>query len=177
MTTRTSNVPGLDVAAIKADFPILNQLPSNGRKPLVYLDSAASSQKPQSVIDAVDRFYAESNANIHRGVYQLSERATGLYEQARHIVADFINAADAREVIFTRNTTEAINLVAQAWGRANLKPGDIILVTEMEHHSNLVPWQLIAGQTGARIKAIPLTDDHTPRHRRLSHCCWQASRR
>ena len=161
MTTRTSNEPVLDVAAIKADFPILNQLPSNGRKPLVYLDSAASSQKPQAVIDAVDRFYAESNANIHRGVYQLSERATGLYEQARHIVADFINAADAREVIFIRNTTEAINLVAQAWGRANLKPGDIILVTEMEHHSNLVPWQLIAEQTGARIKAIPLTDDHT----------------
>ncbi len=161
MTARTSNLPALDVATIKADFPILNQLPVDGRKPLVYLDSAASSQKPQSVIDAVDHFYAEANANIHRGVYQLSERATGLYEQARHIVADFINAADAREVIFTRNTTEAINLVAQAWGRANLKPGDIILVTEMEHHSNLVPWQLIAEQTGARIKAIPLTDDHT----------------
>jgi cysteine desulfurase/selenocysteine lyase len=161
MTARTSNLPALDVATIKADFPILNQLPTDGRKPLVYLDSAASSQKPQSVIDAVDHFYAEANANIHRGVYQLSERATGLYEQARHIVADFINAADAREVIFTRNTTEAINLVAQAWGRANLKPGDIILVTEMEHHSNLVPWQLIAEQTGARIKAIPLTDDYT----------------
>jgi cysteine desulfurase/selenocysteine lyase len=151
----------LDVAAIKADFPILNQLPVAGRKPLVYLDSAASSQKPQSVIDAVSSFYEESNANIHRGVYHLSERATALYEQARHIVAGFINAADANECIFVRNTTEAINLVAQSWGRANLKSGDLILVTEMEHHSNLVPWQMIAEQTGARIKAIPMTDAYT----------------
>jgi cysteine desulfurase/selenocysteine lyase len=161
VTTRTTTESILDVAAIKADFPILNQPPAAGRKPLVYLDSAASSQKPQAVIDAVSDFYEESNANIHRGVYQLSERATGLYEQARHVVADFINAADPREVIFTRNTTEAINLVAQSWGRANLKADDLILVTEMEHHSNLVPWHLIAEQTGARIKAIPLTPDHT----------------
>jgi len=161
VTTQTTFKSTLDVAAIKADFPVLNQPPTIGRKPLVYLDSAASSQKPQSVIDAVSRFYGESNANIHRGVYQLSERATALYEQARHIVAGFINAADPNECIFVRNTTEAINLVAQSWGRVNLKPGDLILVTEMEHHSNLVPWQLIAEQTGARIKAIPMTDDYT----------------
>lgn len=158
---RTIPESTLDVTGIKADFPILNQSPDAGRKPLVYLDSAASSQKPQAVIDAVSRFYEESNANIHRGVYQLSERATGLYEQARHIIAAFLNAADPNECIFVRNTTEAINLVAQSWGRANLKPGDLILVTEMEHHSNLVPWQLIAEQTGARIKAIPMTDDYT----------------
>ena len=161
MTIRTAHEAILDVAAIKADFPILNQPPTAGRGPLAYLDSAASSQKPQPVIDAVSRYYEESNANIHRGVYQLSERSTALYEQARHIVADFINAADPRECIFVRNTTEAINLVAQSWGRANLKAGDLILVTEMEHHSNLVPWHLIAEQTGARIKAIPLTDEHT----------------
>jgi cysteine desulfurase / selenocysteine lyase len=160
VTTQTTFESTLDVSAIKADFPVLNQPPSVGRKPLVYLDSAASSQKPQSVIDAVGRFYEESNANIHRGVYQLSERATALYEQARHIVAGFINATDPNECIFVRNTTEAINLVAQSWGRANLKPGDLILVTEMEHHSNLVPWQLIAEQTGARIKAIPMTEDY-----------------
>jgi cysteine desulfurase/selenocysteine lyase len=161
MSTEIGQHAILDVAWLKSDFPILNQPPVNGRKPLVYLDSAASSQKPQPVIDAVSRFYEESNANIHRGVYQLSERATALYEQARHIVADFINAADPRECIFVRNTTEAINLVANAWGRANLNSGDLILVSEMEHHSNLVPWHLIAEQTGARIKAIPLTDDHT----------------
>jgi cysteine desulfurase/selenocysteine lyase len=161
MSTEIGQHAILDVAWLKSDFPILNQPPVNGRKPLVYLDSAASSQKPQPVIDAVSRFYEESNANIHRGVYQLSERATALYEQARHIVADFVNAADPRECIFVRNTTEAINLVANAWGRANLNSGDLILVSEMEHHSNLVPWHLIAEQTGARIKAIPLTDDHT----------------
>jgi cysteine desulfurase/selenocysteine lyase len=161
MSTELGQHEILDVAWVKSDFPILNQPPVNGRKPLVYLDSAASSQKPQPVIDAVSRFYEESNANIHRGVYQLSERATALYEQARHIVADFINAVDPRECVFVRNTTEAINLVANAWGRANLKAGDLILVSEMEHHSNLVPWHLIAEQTGARIKAIPLIDDHT----------------
>lgn len=161
MTTQIAERAALDVAAIKHDFPILNHPPAGGRKPLVYLDSAASSQKPQAVIDAVSRFYEETNANIHRGVYQLSERATAVYEEARYVVADFINAADPREIIFVRNTTEAINLVAQSWGRANLREGDLILVTEMEHHSNLVPWHLIAEQTGARIKAVPLTNDQT----------------
>jgi cysteine desulfurase/selenocysteine lyase len=161
MSTELGQHEILDVAWIKSDFPILNQPPVNERKPLVYLDSAASSQKPQPVIDAVSRFYEESNANIHRGVYQLSERSTALYEQARHIVADFINASDPRACIFVRNTTEGINLVAQSWGRANLTAGDLILVSEMEHHSNLVPWHLVAQQTGARIKAIPLTEDHT----------------
>src|SRR5688500_11920682 len=151
----------LNAAAIKADFPILNQEPADGRKSLVYLDSAASSQKPSQVIDAVSAFYESSNANIHRGVYQLSERASIAYESAREKVAGFINAADARSCVFVRNTTEAINLVAQSWGRQNLKSGDLIVVSELEHHSNLVPWHLIAEQTGARIEAIPLTEEHT----------------
>lgn len=149
----------LDIAAIKADFPILNQPQRDGRPPLVFLDSAASSQKPNPVIDAVSDFYRTSNANIHRGVYQLSERATSLYEQARFLVAEFINAASPRECIFVRNTTEAINLVAQAWGRTNIKSGDLILVSYLEHHSNLVPWHLLAEQTGARIEGIPATAD------------------
>jgi cysteine desulfurase/selenocysteine lyase len=151
----------LNAAAINADFPILNQPPSGGRKPLVYLDSAASSQKPAQVIEAVSAFYETSNANIHRGVYQLSEVASVAYEAAREKVARFINAADARSCVFVRNTTEAINLVAWSWGRQNLKAGDLILVSELEHHSNLVPWHLIAELTGAQIKAIPLTDEHT----------------
>ena len=165
MQTRTSTetfdaVDTLDVAAIKADFPILNQVEA-GREPLAFLDSAASSQKPQAVIDAVSDYYATSNANIHRGVYRLSERATARYEEARHLVADFIGAADPDGCIFVRNTTEAINLVAQSWGHANLKAGDLIVVTEMEHHSNLVPWHLIAERTGARIAAVPLLPDQT----------------
>ena len=158
MSTQLQTQTRLDVGAIKADFPILHQAQSPGRDSLVFLDSASSSQKPQAVIDAVSSFYSESNSNIHRGVYQLSEKATGLYEDARQTMATYIGAADPREVIFVRNTTEAINLVAQAWGRANLKPGDLILVTEMEHHSNLVPWHLIAEQTGARVEGIRLTD-------------------
>jgi len=148
----------LDLDRIRADFPILTGPSPEGRKPLVFLDSASSSQKPQAVIDAIDSFYRESNSNIHRGVYHLSEVATGLYESARETLANFIGAADSREVIFVRNTTEAINLIAHAWGRANLKKGDLILVTEMEHHSNLVPWHLIAELTGARIEAVRLTD-------------------
>jgi cysteine desulfurase/selenocysteine lyase len=156
--TRLTGDP-LDGAVIRGDFPILNQPPEAGKQRLVFLDSAASSQKPVSVIEAVDNFYRTTNANIHRGVYQLSERATAAYEQARHLVADFINAASPRECIFVRNTTEGINLVAQSWGRRNLAAGDLIVVTWMEHHSNLVPWHLIAEQTGARIAAIPVTDD------------------
>src|SRR5579883_662141 len=132
---------------IVADFPILRRPTSRGKR-LVYLDSAATSQKPQSVIDALVRYYTEDNANIHRGVYELAERATEAFEQAREKVARFINAAEPAEVIWTRNSTEAINLVSYTWGSSNLKRGDAILTTQLEHHSNLVPWQLLAEQTG-----------------------------
>lgn len=155
-TVPTSTIDGL---AIRRDFPIYQQPPADGRLPLVFLDSAASSQRPAVVIDAVSDFYRHSNANIHRGVYQLSERATMLYEEARQITAEFINAAQARECIFVRNTTEAINLVASSWGRANLNPGDRILLSVLEHHSNLVPWQLIAEERGAIIDYIPLASE------------------
>ncbi len=160
-TQTETRLPGdrLDGVALRADFPILNQPIANGQQRLVFLDSAASSQKPESVIRAMDDFYRTTNANIHRGVYQLSERATAAYEQARHLVADFINARSPRECIFVRNTTEAINLVAATWGRQQLNTGDLIVVSWLEHHSNLVPWQLIAEQTGARIAAIPITGD------------------
>ncbi|HJW83283.1 MAG TPA: cysteine desulfurase [Anaerolineae bacterium] len=144
----------LDVQAIRADFPILNQM-VNGKR-LVFLDSAASSQKPSVVIDAMSDYYRTTHANVHRGVYALSEQATDLYENARKKVARFIGAKSSREIIFTRNTTESINLVAQAWGRSNLKPGDEILLTELEHHSNIVPWQLIGRETGARLRYLPV---------------------
>ncbi len=147
----------LDVVAVRADFPILGE--TVGDKPLTYLDSAASSQKPEAVIRALDDYYRRYNANVHRGIYQISERATAAYEEARHKVARFIGAADNREVIFTRGTTESINLVAYAWGRANVRQGDVIIVTEMEHHSNLVPWQIMAQERGALIEAIPVTDE------------------
>jgi cysteine desulfurase/selenocysteine lyase len=148
----------IDWARVREDFPILAS--GDGRGPrLAFLDSAASSQKPERVIAAVDRYYRETNANIHRGVYDLSERATAQYEAARHMVADFVNAETAREIIFVRNTTEAINLVAQTWGRRNVKAGDFIVVTTMDHHSNLVPWQLLAEEKEARIEAVSLTDD------------------
>ena len=126
---------------------------------LVYLDSAASSQKPRQVLEAMDTFTRTSYANIHRGAYTLSEEATAAYEGARKRVARFINARNVREVVWTRNTTESINLVANSWGGANLKPGDVILLSEMEHHSNIVPWQLIAARTGARSVYIPVTDE------------------
>jgi len=146
----------LDVAAIRAVFPILaSQV--NG-KPLVYLDNAATSQKPLVVIEAVRRFLAEENANIHRGVHYLSERATLAFDAVRAQAQAFLNAPAEHEVIFVRGTTEAINLVAQSYGRTVLKPGDEILLTTMEHHSNIVPWQLIAGQTGAVVRAIPIND-------------------
>lgn len=156
---QTTVTPPLDGATLRADFPILNQPIEPGGKPLAFLDSAASSQKPAAVIEAVDDFYRRTNANIHRGVYQLSEMATSRYEEARHIVASFINAHSARECIFVRNTTEAINLVAQSWGRHNLREGDVVLLSAMEHHSNLVPWHLLAGEIGIRLEYIPLTDD------------------
>ncbi len=150
----TQIAPQLDVERIRADFPILHQQ-INGY-PLAYLDSTASSQKPALVIDAMTDYYQRYNANVHRGVYQLSEQATEAMEQARTKIARFIGAKSPREIIFTRNTTESINLVANSWGRANLKPGDRILLTEMEHHSNLVPWQIVAEATGAELDFIPI---------------------
>lgn len=156
VTTQPSTIDGL---AIRKDFPIFQQPVTEGRLPLVFLDSAASSQRPAVVIDTVSDFYSRTNANIHRGVYQLSEQATLRYEEARHIAAQFINAASPRECIFVRNTTEAINLVANSWGRANLNPRDRLLLSVMEHHSNIVPWQMIAEERGATIDYIPLTGD------------------
>jgi cysteine desulfurase/selenocysteine lyase len=143
--------------APRADFPILAR-EING-KPLAFLDSAASSQKPSAVLDAMDQFARTSYANIHRGAYTLSEEATHAYERARKNVAKFINARSAREVIFTRNTTESINLVARTWADANLRAGDAIVLSEMEHHSNIVPWQLAAQRTGAQVYYTPITDE------------------
>jgi cysteine desulfurase / selenocysteine lyase len=148
--------PAFDVERIRQDFPMLRQTVRGKR--LVYLDNAATSQKPQAVIDAVTRFYTSENANIHRGVHYLSERATTAYDQAREKVARFINARSSHEVIFTRGTTEGINLVAQSYGRTFLKPGDEILITGMEHHSNIVPWQLVCEQTGAVLRAARIND-------------------
>ncbi|PKN03593.1 cysteine desulfurase, partial [Candidatus Dependentiae bacterium HGW-Dependentiae-1] len=142
---------------MRKDFPILNQ--KVGDKPLIYFDTAATSQRPQQVIDALTSFYTDSNANIHRGIHMLSERATELYEQAREKIANFIGAADACEVVFTRGTTEGINIVAETWGMENLKAGDEILVSEMEHHANLLPWQRLAKRTGATLKFIPVTPE------------------
>ena len=147
----------LDPYAIRRDFPILDQV-INGH-PLVYLDSASSSQKPSRVIDAVDEFYREYNANVHRGIYTIGEKATAAYEAARSSVARFINAPDAHEVVFTRNATEAINLVAYSWGRRNIGRGDVIVLTEMEHHANLVPWQLLVQEKDGDLEFIPITDD------------------
>ncbi len=146
----------LVAADLARDFPILSR-PVRGKR-LVYLDNGATTQKPEAVIEAERRFYRESNANIHRGVHWLSQHATDLYEQARERVRRLLNAASADEVVFTRGTTEAINLVACSWGRANLKAGDEIVLTGMEHHSNIVPWQLLCEQTGAVLKVVPLTD-------------------
>jgi cysteine desulfurase/selenocysteine lyase len=142
---------------IRKDFPILERQVHG--KPLVYLDSAASSQKPLSVIEAMNTYYRTYNANVHRGVYAISEEATAAMEKARVKVARFINARQSKQVIFTRNTTESINLVAYCWGAANISAGDLIVLTELEHHSNLVPWQLLAQRTGARLEFVPVTDD------------------
>src|SRR2546425_4342163 len=144
-------------ADIRHDFPILSRQVHG--KPLVYLDSTASSQKPDAVIDAMSTYYRTYHANVHRGVYQISEEATAAMEKARVKVARFINARQAKQVIFTRNTTESINLVAYSWGNAHIAAGDVIVLTEMEHHSNLVPWQLLAQRTGARLQFVPITDD------------------
>jgi cysteine desulfurase/selenocysteine lyase len=145
-----------DVATVRSGFPALAQL-VHGRQ-LVYLDNAATTQKPRQVIDAIRSYYELDNANVHRGVHELSERATAAYEGSREKVRAFVNAASTREIIFTRNATEGINLVARAWGDANVKAGDEILITGMEHHSNIVPWQLLCERTGATLKVIPIDD-------------------
>jgi cysteine desulfurase/selenocysteine lyase len=150
-------VDALDPHVIRRDFPILSTLVHG--KPLVYLDSASTSQKPEVVLDAVDGFYRQYNANVHRGIYDIGERATAAYEQARVRVARFINAPDAHEIVFTRNATEAINLVAYSWGRRNIGRGDAIVLTEMEHHANLVPWQLLVQEKDGDLEFIPITDD------------------
>ncbi|MEI6712511.1 MAG: cysteine desulfurase [Verrucomicrobiota bacterium] len=155
MTQTPSHSTALD--AIRADFPILHQ--EIHGYPLVYLDNAASTQKPRSVISAIVHHYEHDNANVHRGLHELSNRATHAYETARQKVARFLNAATPEQIIFTRGTTESINLVANSWGSAFLKAGDVILLTEMEHHSNLVPWQMIAKRTGATLRFIPVTPD------------------
>src|SRR3989344_6410256 len=147
---------GLDVTRVRADFPILRQCVRG--KPLVYLDNAATTQKPLTVIEALDHYYRFDNANIHRGVHALSERATAAYEGARETVRRFSGARSTKEIVFVRGATEAINLVAQTWGRANVKAGDEILVSEMEHHSNIVPWQMLCQRTGATLKVIPIND-------------------
>ena len=145
-----------DVERIRAEFPILAQ-EVNGR-PLVYLDNGATSQKPRRVIDAIRRYYESDNANVHRGLHALSERATNAYEGARDTVRAFLNAADRREIIFVRGATEGLNLVAQSWARPRLGPGDDVVITTMEHHSNIVPWQIVCRQTGARLRVAPIHD-------------------
>jgi cysteine desulfurase/selenocysteine lyase len=152
-----SDAKRIDWATLRKDFPILDQKVHG--KPLIYFDNAATSQKPRAVIDALVHYYEHDNANVHRGIHELSNRATAGYEAARVRAAKFINAKSADEIVFTRGTTEGINLVASSWGAKNLKPGDVILLTEMEHHSNLVPWQLLAQRTGAKIAYVPVTGD------------------
>jgi cysteine desulfurase / selenocysteine lyase len=146
----------LDVTSIRRDFPILKQRVYG--RPLVYLDSASTTQKPQVVIDRVARFYVEENANVHRGVHRLTEQATETYEAARAAVAGFLNAPEPREIVFVRGTTEAINLVAQSYGRSKVGPGDAIVISAMEHHSNIVPWQLLCQEKGAQLRIIPTSD-------------------
>ena len=152
-----ASVKSFDVARIREDFPIL-KCKING-KPLVYLDNGAASQKPQTMIDTLVRYYSSENSNIHRGVHSLSERATADYEAARAKVCGFINARSEKDIIFVRGTTEAINLVAQSYGRSFLNSGDEIIVSAMEHHSNIVPWQMVCGQVGARLRVIPINHD------------------
>ena len=157
MATIASELGTLDPQAIRRDFPIL-QKETDGKR-LVYLDSGATSQKPAAVIEAMDEYYRTYNANVHRGVYKLSEQATARYEEARVKVQRFINARSPKEVIFTANVTAALNLVAYAWGRANVREGDVIVFTEMEHHSNIVSWQILAAMAGARMEFIHVTED------------------
>src|SRR5574339_933650 len=148
----------LNINEVRKDFPILQRETSDGVR-LVYLDSTATSQKPLAVIEAMDSYYRRSNANIHRGVHTLAEEATYMYEQARVKIAKFINAPSPHQIIYTRNTTESINLVAYTWARANLKAGDLVILTEMEHHSNLVPWHMLQMERGIELDFIPVTAD------------------
>jgi len=157
---KTEAIPKLtyDVEKIRSDFPILEREVRPG-VPVVYMDSAATSQKPLAVIQAMDEFYRKSNANIHRGIHTLAEEATFQYEAARVRIGEFIGAPSARQIIFTRNATESLNLVAYSWGRANLRQNDVVILTEMEHHSNLVPWHILAEERGVRLEFIPVTPD------------------
>jgi len=154
---KTKTIKSFDIESIRKDFPILKRTVHGNR--LVYLDNAATSQKPACVISTINEFYRHHNANVHRGVYQMSEEATARYEEAHRKVAGFINARSYKEIVFTKNATEAINLVAYSWGRANIKSGDVILLTETEHHSNLVPWQLLAEEKGARLEFISVDEN------------------
>lgn len=158
MTIATSEHAALDINRIRADFPILTREVRPG-VPVIYLDSTATSQKPAAVIQAMDAFYQRSNANIHRGIHTLAEEATALYEAARGRIANFIGSPSPRQIIFTRNATEAINLAAFSWGRANLKPGDVIVLTEMEHHSNLIPWQMLAAELNLTLEFITVSPE------------------
>ena len=158
-TASTSATAAPDWAALREDFPILAQQVHG--HPLIYFDNGATSQKPRPVIDALRHYYEHDNANVHRGLHELSSRATEAYESARVKVARYLNAVSPDEIVFTRGTTEAINLVAQSWGGKFVRAGDVILLTEMEHHSNLVPWQLLAQRTGARLRFVPVREDGT----------------
>jgi len=151
------NMPSFDVATLKRDFPIFER-EVNGRR-LTYLDSASSSQKPVAVLDAMDDCYRRYYANIHRGVYSIAEESTAAFEDARRKVANFVGAAQPEEIVFVRNATEAINLVAYTWARANLQAGDAIVLSHMEHHANVVPWHMLAAERGVELRWIPLTDD------------------
>jgi len=158
--TRSSHAPALsvfDVQSIRRDFPVLHQR-VNGH-PLIWLDNAATTHKPQSVIDATSRYYSRDNSNIHRAAHTLSERSTALFEGAREKARQILGAADTKEIVFLRGTTEAINLVAQSYGRKNIGQGDEIILTELEHHANIVPWQLLAEQVGAVIRVVPINDN------------------
>ena len=154
--TKLTNEESFDVEKVRADFPILFEQVRG--KPLVYLDNAATAQKPEQVIETLDTYYRQYNSNIHRGVHTLSEKATAVYEEARNKVKGFINADSIKEIIFTRGTTESINLVAQTFGRNSLSSNDEIIITELEHHSNIVPWQILSEQTGATLKYVPIND-------------------
>ncbi len=154
-TARTTTA--FDVEKIRKDFPALHQQVNN--KPLVYLDNAATTQKPEIVIDAINRYYRETNSNVHRGVHYLSEKATQAYEEVRVIVKRFIGAADKKEIIFVRSATEGINLVASSYGRKNIQKGDEVIISEMEHHSNIVPWQMLCEEKNAKLRVIPISDD------------------
>jgi cysteine desulfurase / selenocysteine lyase len=157
MTTTVAQPPALDVAAIRQAFPILSE--SAHGKPLVYLDNAATTQKPREVIDAIVRYYEKSNANVHRGVHVLSQRATDSYEEAREKIRRFVNAAEDREIVLVRGCTEGINLIANTFGKMRVGEGDEIVISEIEHHSNIVPWQMLAEERGAKLRVIPVNDD------------------